>query len=85
MSRCTLAFCRQEQDISSTEIYPADEISCTRTMGDLASVNKFDGRIIGAGPPGPVTRRLSKLQAARTAKEGVLALGPQPMIAVGLK
>jgi branched-chain amino acid aminotransferase len=43
---------------------------CTGTMGELAGVIKLDGRIIGTGEIGPVTRRLSTSFAERTATEG---------------
>jgi branched-chain amino acid aminotransferase len=59
-----------EQDLSMTEIYRADEMFCSGTMGELASVTKVDGRLIGNGAPGPMTRRLSELFAERTTTEG---------------
>jgi hypothetical protein len=40
-------------------------------MGELAGVIKLDGRIIGTGEVGIMTRRLSELFAQRTAIEGV--------------
>lgn len=60
----------QEKDLSLTEVYRADEMFCTGTMGELAAVVKVDGRTIGAGSPGPVTRRLSELFHALTEREG---------------
>src|SRR6059036_2390133 len=36
-----------ERDLSLTEIYRADEIFCSGTMGELAAVMKVDGRMIG--------------------------------------
>src|SRR6187549_1883725 len=48
-----------ERDLSLTEIYRADEMFCTGTMGELAAVTKVDGRTIGPGALGPMTRRLS--------------------------
>ncbi len=50
-----------ERDISLAEVYRADEIFCTGTMGELAPVLKIDGRAIGPGNPGPMTQRLSNL------------------------
>ena len=52
------------------DLYRADEMFCTGTMGELAGVIKLDGRVIGDGEIGPMTRRLSELFAARTATEG---------------
>ena len=40
-------------------------------MGELAPVTKIDGRTIGGGQPGPLTRRLSELFVERTRNEGV--------------
>ena len=61
---------RQEKDISLTEVYRADEMFCTGTMGELAAVTTADGRTIGDGTVGPMTRRLSDLYAELTAREG---------------
>ena len=43
---------------------------CTGTMGELAGVVTVDGRTIGDGAIGPMTRRLSDLYGERTAREG---------------
>ena len=59
-------------DLSQAEIYRADEVFCTGTMGKLAGVVQVDGRTIGSGEIGALTRRLSELFAARTAVEGYL-------------
>jgi branched-chain amino acid aminotransferase len=63
--RCT------ETDLSPVDVYGADEIFCTGTMGELAGVIKIDNRIIGDGKVGLMTKRLSELYAQRTASEGV--------------
>jgi branched-chain amino acid aminotransferase len=60
----------EEIDLSLEELYQADEMFCTGTMGELAGVIKLDDRIIGAGQIGPMTQRLSKLFAERTSTEG---------------
>jgi len=60
-----------EMDVSPVDVYGADEIFCTGTMGELAGVIKIDNRIIGDGKVGPMTKRLSELFAQRTANEGV--------------
>lgn len=59
-----------EKDISLTEVYRADEMFCTGTLGELAAVTKVDGRTIGSGQPGPVTHRLSKLFRELTETDG---------------
>jgi branched-chain amino acid aminotransferase len=62
------------RDLSTTEIYRADECFCTGTMGELAPVVEVDGRPIGARGTGPVTRRLTKLFRAETAEGGEAVL-----------
>jgi branched-chain amino acid aminotransferase len=60
-----------ETDLSPVDVYGADEIFCTGTMGELAGVIKIDNRPIGDGKVGPMTKRLSELYTQRTASEGV--------------
>src|SRR5512140_1186471 len=50
-----------ETDLSLTDVYRADEVFCTGTMGELAWVMSVDGRTIGSGQIGAMTRRLSEL------------------------
>jgi branched-chain amino acid aminotransferase len=64
----------QEKDLSLTEVYRADEAFCTGTMGELAPVVAVDGRPIGDGQPGPMTRRLGNLYRERTAREGAVVV-----------
>ena len=59
------------RDVSQAELYRADEVFCTGTMGELAGVTCVDGRTIGDGEIGAMTRRLSELYGERTAAEGV--------------
>ena len=61
----------EERDFTLTEVFGADEMFCTGTMGELAAVIKVDGRTIGDGSLGPMTRRLSELFRSRTESEGV--------------
>ena len=63
-----------EQDLSQMEVYRADEMFCTGTMGELTPVIQVDGRTIGDGKSGPMTARLSQLFAKLTASEGVVAV-----------
>ncbi len=64
-----------ETDLSVVDVYAANEIFCTGTMGELAAVTKIDTRQIGDGNVGPMTKRLSDLYAQRTASEGVQVVG----------
>lgn len=71
-----LELCREhglphaERDLSLAEFHRADEVFCTGTMGELASVTTIDGRTIGSGQVGPVTSRLSDLYGERTRSGG---------------
>jgi branched-chain amino acid aminotransferase len=60
-----------EADLSPVDVYSAEEVFCTGTMGELAGVVKIDNRQIGDGQIGPMTKRLSELYAQRTSREGV--------------
>jgi branched-chain amino acid aminotransferase group I len=60
----------QERNLSIAEVYSADEMFTTGTMGELAPVLAVDGRTIGSGAVGPLTRRLQALFGERTASEG---------------
>ncbi len=53
-----------------TEIYGADECFLTGTAAELVPVVKVDGRIVGDGKPGPVTKRLLKRFRDLTRSEG---------------
>jgi branched-chain amino acid aminotransferase len=57
-------------DYSLTQLYTADELFVTGTMGGIAPVMSLDGRRIADGTPGPVTRQLTKLLADLTASTG---------------
>ena len=65
-----VALCREdglsvrERDFSLTDVYSADEAFVTGTFGGLTPVVDVDGRRIGAGGMGPVTRRIRDLYDA---------------------
>jgi branched-chain amino acid aminotransferase len=60
-----------ETDLSPADVYGADEMFCTGTMGELAGVVTVDNCLIDGGHVGPMTRRLSELYAKRTSIDGV--------------
>ncbi len=60
-----------EADLSPVDVYSAEEVFCTGTMGELAGVVKIDNRQISDGKIGSMTKRLSELYAERTSREGV--------------
>ena len=51
----------REKNLSMTEMYTADEVFTTGTMGELTPILLADGRQIGDGKRGPVTQRLQLL------------------------
>jgi branched-chain amino acid aminotransferase len=57
-------------DYSLTQLYAADEVFVTGTMGGLTPVLAIDGRRVGDGKPGPATLRLTELFAELTATSG---------------
>jgi branched-chain amino acid aminotransferase len=61
-------------DYSLTQLYTADELFVTGTMGGIVPVLALDGRPIGTGKPGPVTLRLAGLFADLTAASGTLVV-----------
>ena len=69
-----------EADLSLVDVYSADEMFCTGTMGELAGVVKIDNRDIGDGNVGPMTKRLSELYAMRTATDGVPVVDADPPV-----
>ena len=65
-----------ERDLSLTEVYRADEVFCTGTMGELAPVLAVDGRLIGEGQIGPFTQRLGEFYADLTRTTGTIVVPP---------
>ena len=59
------------RDISLAEMYAADEVFCTGTMGEIAAVTEIDGRAIGDGKVGPLTTRVASLYREHAAASGV--------------
>jgi branched-chain amino acid aminotransferase len=58
------------RDLTLTQVYSADEVLVTGTMGGIVPVIAVDGRVIGDGAAGPVTKRLTRLYAELTAVSG---------------
>ncbi|MDP9068685.1 MAG: aminotransferase class IV [Actinomycetota bacterium] len=59
-----------ERNVSLSEVYTADEVFTTGTMGELTPVLEVDGRTIGTGETGPITKRLRDLHRDHTRTEG---------------
>lgn len=50
----------QESAIPKDELYAMDELFVTSTVQEVCPVIRVDGRTVGGGRPGPVTRRLQE-------------------------
>ena len=55
------AIAARERNISLTELYTADEVFTSGTMGELTPVLEADGRQIANGEAGPITKNLQQL------------------------
>ncbi|HEY6982375.1 aminotransferase class IV [Reyranella sp.] len=51
----------RECDFTLAQVYSADEAFVTGTLGGVTPVTKVDGRLIGNGQPGALTREASQL------------------------
>ena len=60
----------KEQNLGYFDLYSADEVICTGTAAEVAPITWIDGRVIGNGKPGPVTRQLMAAFTAQTKNEG---------------
>ena len=54
----------QEKNLSLTDLYSADEVFTSGTMGEITPILKADGRDIGEGKAGAMTKRIQKLHSA---------------------
>ncbi len=60
----------KEKRISISEMYTADEVFVTGTMGEITPVLNIDGRVIGIGA-GPLTNKISELYKNMTKSQGL--------------
>jgi branched-chain amino acid aminotransferase len=61
----------EERLIKLDEVYSADECFLTGTAAEIIPVVKVDGKVIGAGRPGAVTKKMIALFKTATTKDGV--------------
>jgi branched-chain amino acid aminotransferase len=61
----------REQNLGYYDLYAADEVICTGTAAEVAPITWIDGRVIGNGRPGPVTRQLMAAFKTVTENEGI--------------
>lgn len=60
----------QETNLGYFDLYTADEVFVTGTAAEVAPIVYIDGRHIGSGRPGPITRQLMAAFKTVTEKEG---------------
>ena len=60
----------REPDLTRYDLYNADECFITGTAAEIAPVASIDGRVIGKGRPGPVTKKFIAAYRALTNSEG---------------
>jgi branched-chain amino acid aminotransferase len=53
----------KEEPFTRDELYTADEIFMTGTAAEVTPVREVDGRAIGTGKPGPITKTLQEVYA----------------------
>ncbi|HMA06116.1 MAG TPA: branched-chain-amino-acid transaminase [Methanomicrobiales archaeon] len=58
------------QNMGFFDLYTADEVFVTGTAAEVAPIVEIDGRSIGEGRPGPVTKKLMKAFREVTKREG---------------
>lgn len=63
-------FSAVERNISLTELYTADEVFTSGTMGELTPVLEADGRQIANGKVGPITETLQQLHRVYAFEHG---------------
>jgi branched-chain amino acid aminotransferase len=61
----TLGIDVREDTLTPADLETADEMFITSTTRDLSPVVNIDGRVVGSGKPGPVTKRLTELYHRR--------------------
>lgn len=71
----------EETAVTRDSVYIADEVFMTGTAAEVTPVREVDGRVIGAGRPGPVTQRIQQLyreliERRRGAEQGWVTLVP---------
>jgi branched-chain amino acid aminotransferase len=60
----------REQMLTRHELFCADECFLTGTAAEVVPVTKIDGRVIGDGAPGPITRELMHAYSELTRTSG---------------
>jgi len=72
----TMDITAAEQTLTLHDMYTADECFLTGTGAELGPVVELDGRTIGEGRPGPVTKRILEAFRELAAREGTAIYVP---------
>ena len=59
-----------ETNLGYFDLYTADEVFVTGTAAEIGPITNIDGRVIGTGKPGPITKKLMKAYTDLTRKTG---------------
>lgn len=59
-----------ERNMGYFDLYTADEVFVTGTAAEVGPIVSIDGRMIGSGRPGPITRQLMSAFKTETARSG---------------
>jgi len=65
-----LGYTVKEEPFTRHDVYVADEVFLTGTAAEIIAVVEVDGRTIGNGMPGPITRRLTEAFRQRVRVDG---------------
>lgn len=66
-----LGYGYRERDLTTVDVYSADEVFMTGTAAEVTPIVEVDVRRIGDGRPGPITRAIAERFAAYVRAEGV--------------
>lgn len=65
-----LGYAVSERPVTRSHLARASEVFLTSSVVEVLPVVRIEGRVVGNGRPGPVTRALQRAYADRVAKEG---------------
>jgi branched-chain amino acid aminotransferase len=66
----TLGIEASERNMGYFDLYSADEVFVTGTAAEIAPITTIDGRKIGSGVPGPITRQIMEVFQTVVTSEG---------------
>lgn len=76
----SMGFAVKEEPFGTHDIYVADECFVTGTGAEILPVVKVDGRVIGDGVPGTMTKQLLEMYRELTSKVGTPIFQDEPLV-----